>query len=90
MTYLMAQPLFADADGFGHMGGFGWGMMGMSWLFMFIIVGLVVWAVVQTRSRASKRGDDPTASAQAILAERFARGEIDHDEYRKRSDELGR
>jgi putative membrane protein len=90
MTYLMTQPLFADTDGFGHMDGFGWGMMGMSWLFMFIIVGLIVWAVVQTTTHSRRRDDDTTASAQRILAERFARGEIDDEEYRRRSDELGR
>lgn len=90
MTILLAQPLFADADGFGHMGGFGWGMMGMGWMFMLIIVGLIVWAVVQTTSNSHRRDDDMTSSAQRILADRFARGEIDDDEYRRRSDELGR
>ena len=90
MTILLAQPLFADADGFGHMGGFGWGMMGMGWMFMLIIVGLIVWAVIQTTSKSHTRNDDTTASAQRILAERFARGEIDDDEYCRRSDELGR
>ena len=90
MTILLAQPLFADVNGFGHMDGFGWGMMGMGWLFMFVIVGLVVWAVVQTTSNSHRRDDDTTAPAQRILAERFARGEIDDEEYRRRSDELGR
>jgi putative membrane protein len=89
MTYLMTQPLFADTDGFGHMDGFGWGMMGMGWLFMLVIVGLVVWAVVQATS-SSRRKDDPTTSAQRILADRFARGEIDDEEYRRRTDELAR
>ena len=87
---LTAQTFLADADGFGHMDGFGWGMMGMGWLLMLVVVGLIVWAVVQATSRSPRRDDDPTASAQRILAERFARGEIDDEEYRRRSDELGR
>lgn len=82
--------LFAHGDGFGHMDGFGWGMMGMGWVIMLVIVGLIVWAVVQATSSSSKRDNDPTASAQRILADRFARGEIDDEEYRRRSDELGR
>lgn len=34
---------------------------------------------------ARAEGDDPLASAERILAERMARGEIDVDEYRSRS-----
>jgi putative membrane protein len=87
---LTTQPLIADADGFGHMDGLGWSMMGMGWLIMLVIVGLIVWAVIQTTNTSSRRDNDPTASAQRILADRFARGEIDDEEYRRRSDELGR
>ena len=90
MTVLLANPWFADTDGFRHMDGFGWGMMGMGWLVMLGLVGLAAWAVVQTTSNSSRRDNDPTASAQRILADRFARGEIDDEEYRRRSDELDR
>ena len=90
MTILLANPWFADADSFGHMDGFGWAMMGMGCLVMLVIVGLVVWAVIQTTSSSSRRDNDPTASAKRILADRFARGEIDDEEYRRRSDELDR
>jgi putative membrane protein len=90
MTILLAQPLFADADGFGHMDGFGWSMMTMGWLFMVAVVGLIVWAVIRATSTPARMVDDPTISARRILADRFARGEIDDDEYRRRSDELGR
>lgn len=90
MTLLLAQLVFADTDGLGHMDGFGWGMVGIGWLFMLVIVGLVVWAVAHTTSNSRPQSDETTASAQRILAERFARGEIDDEEYRRRSDAMGR
>lgn len=90
MTTGVAQVLIADAEGFGHMGGFGWGMMGMGWLAMLAIVGLVVWAVIQTTAGRSSPNSVPTDSAERILADRFARGDIDNDEYRQRLDELRR
>lgn len=91
MTALITlRTIFADATGFGHMDGFGWGMMGMGWLVILIIGGLVVWAVVTTSSRPSSSSEASTASAERILADRLARGEIDIDEYRGRLDELRR
>jgi putative membrane protein len=80
--------LLADAADAGHMGQFGWSMMAMGWQFMLIIVGLVVWAVIQAGAKSPKPHDKRTGSAQRILADRFARGEIDEEEYRSRSGEL--
>jgi putative membrane protein len=90
MRTLFEQPLLADAGGFGHMDGLGWSMMTMGWLFMVAVVGLIVWAVIRATSTSPRTVDDPAASARRILADRFARGEIDDEEYRRRSDELGR
>ncbi len=54
-------------------------------LFLLISVGglaLIVWAVAGRRSRASERArEDGTL---AILEERFARGEIDQEEFEER------
>ncbi len=80
--------VLADAAGFDHMGGFGWGMMGIGWLIMLAIVGLVVWAVIQSSSRSTSPTGSATGSAERILAERYARGDIDSDEYRERLSEL--
>ena len=78
-----------DARGFDHMNGFGWGMMGVGWVMGFILIGVLVWAIVQATSRSSEPAAPTSArSAEAILADRFARGEIDDDEYRRRLDTL--
>lgn len=83
--------ILADGAGFDHMDGFGWGLMGMGWIVMFVVIGLVVWAVIQASSgSSSSKNEDSNSSAQRILAERFARGEIDEEEFRRRSDELRR
>ena len=82
--------ILADVTGYGHMDGFGWGMMGMGWLMILFVGGLIVWAVIYTSSRSSSPSESSGASAERILADRFARGEIDIDEYRGRLEELRR
>lgn len=59
----------------------GWGMaMGIGMmLFWALIIVLAVWAV--TRLTAGSSGNE----ARRILEERFARGEIDEEEFRKRT-----
>lgn len=81
--------IVADAVGFDHMSGFGWGMMGFGWLLGLAVVGVLVWAVVQATPRRGDVATTPaTRSAETILADRFAGGEIDDDEYRRRLDAL--
>ena len=75
----------ADAGDFGHMNGWGWGMMGFGWVIGLVVIGVLVWAVIQATQRRGDTGTaDPTGRAEATLADRFARGEIDDDEYRRR------
>lgn len=50
---------------------------------LLVVIGLLVWLVVR-----SKRAASGTASARAVLAERFAKGEIDNDEYQQRREQL--
>jgi len=73
--------------------GWGWGMWLTMMVFMLAFLAVVVWAVVMvTRSWTARppyydpveHGTDP----KRILDERFARGEIDEEEYRKRKDVL--
>jgi putative membrane protein len=72
-------------DGWDHMGGWGWAAFG--WVFMVLIVVLVVWLIWSTTSGVRQR---PTRrpSALDVLDERYARGEIDRDEYQQRKDDL--
>jgi putative membrane protein len=62
-------------------------MMG---IFMLGFWGLVAWVVVTLVRNTSSPGREPHPqhSAEEILAERFARGEIDHDEFVARRDAL--
>lgn len=64
-----------------------WGWVsGWHWLWMagawIVGIAVIVWAVTALFPNQPRR--DP----QQILDERFARGEIDVDEYRQRCDEL--
>ena len=79
-------------DGWGD-GGWGWG----AWVFMALmmvmfaaLVAAVVIALVRSGGRApitdTPAGTAETDNAARILDERFARGEIDADEYRSRRD----
>ena len=59
----------------------------MMLVFLIVVAGLVVYAV---RASGSRTAHDPPAGnpASRILDERFARGDIDADEYKMRSDLL--
>ncbi|HET8641636.1 MAG TPA: SHOCT domain-containing protein [Pseudonocardiaceae bacterium] len=73
----------------------GYGMGGAGWLFMIIgtlllwslVVAAIVALVSYPRGRQSGPADQ-TPTPQQVLADRFARGEIDEEEYRRRVDVL--
>ena len=74
-----------------HMSGWGWALMGVSTLIFWglIIAGIVV--LVRYLSRSEQRSDISSAdraNPEQVLAERFARGEIDEEEYYRRLDTL--
>lgn len=70
--------------------GWGWGgwlaMSLMMLAFWGAVVGLIVW-LIRTNSRQDKA--PPPQRAEDMLAERFARGEIDAAEYQERLRVLG-
>lgn len=66
--------------GYGYMGGWGWIVMSLSTLVFLALIALVVWLVARTASGGNSRQDSGAHSARQILAERYARGEIDEQE----------
>ena len=65
--------------------GGGWGM-GFGWLFMLLPLALfIILVLILVRSYDSDRGRmPPPKTAREILDERFAKGEIDREEYEMR------
>lgn len=59
-----------------------WLAMTVTWVAFWA---LIIWAVVTV---VRSLGSGPSRRADEILAERFARGEIDEEEYRRRRELL--
>ncbi len=83
---LLATPALADPDGYGHMSGWGYGM-GMMFgpILWIIILGLVVAGVIWF-VRSADAGATGTGKSDAMseLDLRFAKGEIDAEDYTTR------
>jgi len=76
----------------GDMGTFGgWGA-GFGWIFMILFWALIVLAIVAIvkwlMGTSGGTGSPPPKSARQILDERYARGEIDQDEYERKKRDL--
>lgn len=76
--------------------GYGYDSMWMMWPWMLgwsalLLAGLAAldWAIVRLARGGGQMSDRRPGSARSILDERYARGEIDDDEYRKRRETLG-
>lgn len=75
-------------DGWGGMGHHGWGLMHGPFSILLIIgfVVLLVWLF--RRGGRGLCGHGASGSALATLSERFAKGEIDEEEFRTKRDVL--
>jgi putative membrane protein len=61
--------------------GWGWWMV-FGWIWMVVFWGLIIWAVVTLLTYLDTRGSSQRPSTAAtILEERFARGEIDREQF---------
>lgn len=71
-------------DDFGHHGwGFGWG-----WILGVLVLVVLVWFIARSINSDGLRGGSSEKSAIEILKERYARGEIDKEEYEHRKKDL--
>jgi len=70
---------------YSHMGGFGFGMI----LFWLLIVVAIVWIVSSLlNKKQSGTSDLGEETPLEVLKRRYARGEIDDDEYQRRKARL--
>ncbi len=89
----MADHMWGPADRWGHMDGWGH-MTGWGWIAgvagILVLALLVVLLVSLIRGTSGRGGPQPLPSSRALdlLDERFARGEIDREEYLSRKSEL--
>ncbi|MDO8687858.1 MAG: SHOCT domain-containing protein, partial [Dehalococcoidales bacterium] len=76
--------------GYGMMGNFGWGWFMP--VFMILFWGLVIWGIVALARGVSQSGGTASSSqsdsALEILKKRYARGEINKEEYEARKKDL--
>ncbi|GAB3033813.1 hypothetical protein GCM10027052_09050 [Parafrigoribacterium mesophilum] len=79
--------------------GYGYGYSGMAWMWPWMLIGallslavvaalvvLIVW--IARGGRFNAQFPAGAGNARQILDERYARGDIDEDDYRKRRDGL--
>jgi putative membrane protein len=72
--------------------GWGWGGMWLGPLFMIGLLAVFVAAIVALVRWMDGSGGDGAGrvrTAREILDERYARGEIDREEYQRRRDDIG-
>ncbi|MFQ5830697.1 MAG: SHOCT domain-containing protein [Candidatus Methylomirabilia bacterium] len=75
--------------------GWGWGGLGMGlgWVFMLLFLGLIIVAVAlvlrwaRDQGRQAPSGEAGTAALE-ILKQRYARGEIDREEFEAKKQDL--
>jgi putative membrane protein len=91
---LAAMPAWAQGPGPWQMHdwtGWGWGGMWLGPLFMIIPLVLLIVAVValvRWMGGGGGNGGGRVRTARDILDERYARGEIDREEYQRRRDDI--
>jgi putative membrane protein len=66
-----------------------WWHMGWMWLFWILVIVAIIW-LFRAFAGPGRGGGEPRESPEQILKQRYARGEIDKDEYERRLSDLRR
>jgi putative membrane protein len=73
----------------GYGGAGAWWMVLIAVLIPVLVIAAIVVAVIYVSRTVSPSRGGGTSNARSILEERYARGEIDEDEFRRRLTTLG-
>ena len=84
-------PGWGMMGGWGGYGGYGYGIFGMIiWVVILIaVVALVVWLVRSLAGPGMHHLPPRRSSGLDVLEERYARGEINRDEYLQKKKDMG-
>jgi putative membrane protein len=93
LANVQAQYGWHMYDGPGTMMGFGWGTWGIfhAVFWLAILIAVAIACVMMIRRSGTDRngsGGDAKSSALDLLDERYARGEIDREEYLQRKKDI--
>lgn len=73
----------------GHMSGWGWAVTGVGSVLLWVALVLGVLSLARhLRDTTGPRGGDGLADPERLLAARYARGDIDDEDYHRRLDTL--
>ncbi len=84
--YSALQMFPGHGDGMGGWWGFGMILGVLFWVALIVLIGVVIWRLLEARGGRGEGGE----SALDILEERYARGEIDREEFEQKKRDLGR
>lgn len=82
IEFVKAEAIMNYWNGAEHMG-----FMWLWWIIGIVLIVVIVWAVAKP---VTGRDSDSAPSAEEILKRRYAKGEIDKDEYLHRLEDLRR
>jgi len=63
-------------------------MMGFGWIIGLALLAVAGWLIIRTTKQTNDTGFTGNHSALEILKERYARGEINQDEFREKRNEI--